>query len=112
MHAYIHAYMRTCSRTGSQGEGTGVHPRNADAVSRCHVEGDGSKPGESEDEWACPSAWQEEGQREGRRGRQNVRMSQKGAKFEALGLLRTFVGGPAAAQWAVAGEVPFHVRDS
>ena len=52
------------------------------------------------------SAWQEEGQREGRRGRQNVRMRQKGAEFEALGLLRTFVGGPAAAQWAVAGEAP------
>ena len=28
------------------------------------------------------------------------------AEFEALGLLRTFVGGPAAAQWAVAGEAP------
>ena len=52
------------------------------------------------------SAGQAEGQREGRRGRQNVRMRPKRAGFEAPGLLRTFVGGPATAQWAVAGEAP------
>ena len=52
------------------------------------------------------SAEQEEGWREGRRGRHIVRMRRKGAEFEALGLPRTFVGGPAAAQWAVAGEAP------
>ena len=52
------------------------------------------------------SAGQAEGQREGRRGRQNVRMRRKGAEFEAQGLLRTFVGGPAAAQWAMAGGAP------
>ena len=28
------------------------------------------------------------------------------SEFEALGLLRTFVGGPAAAQWAMAGGAP------
>ena len=43
---------------------------------------------------------------EGRRGSQIMRIRQKGAEFEALGLLRTFVGCPAAAQWAVAGEAP------
>ena len=51
-------------------------------------------------------AGRSEGQREGRRGRQNVRMRLKRAGFEAPGLLRTFVGGPATAQWAVAGEAP------
>ena len=35
-----------------------------------------------------------------------MRMRRKGAEFEALGLLRTFVGGPAAAQWAMAGGAP------
>ena len=35
-----------------------------------------------------------------------MRMRRKGAGFEAPGLLRTFVGGPAAAQWAVAGGAP------
>ena len=33
-------------------------------------------------------------------------MRPKGAVFEALGLLRTFLRGPAAAQWAVAGGAP------
>ena len=33
-------------------------------------------------------------------------MRRNGGEFEALGLLRTFVGGPTAAQWAVAGEAP------
>ena len=42
----------------------------------------------------------------GRRGRFIVRMRPKGAVFEALGLLRTFLRGPAAAQWAVAGGAP------
>jgi hypothetical protein len=51
-------------------------------------------------------AGRSEGQREGRRGRQNVRVRPKRAGFEAPGLLRTFVGGPATAQWAVAGEAP------
>ena len=51
-------------------------------------------------------AGRSEGQREGRRGRQIVRKRRKGAGFEAQGLLRTFVGGPAAAQWAVAGGAP------
>ena len=37
---------------------------------------------------------------------QIVRMRQKGAEFEAQGLLRTFVGSPAAAQWAVAEGAP------
>ena len=52
------------------------------------------------------SAGQAESQREGRRGRHIVRMRRKGTEFEALRLLRTFVGGPAAAQWAVAREAP------
>ena len=42
----------------------------------------------------------------GHRGSQMMRMRRKGAEFEALGLLRTFVGGPAAAQWAMAGGSP------
>ena len=52
------------------------------------------------------SAGQLEGQREGRRDSQIVRMRQKGGEFEAQGLLRTFIGGPAAAQWAVAEGAP------
>ena len=35
-----------------------------------------------------------------------MRIRQKGGEFEALGQLHTFVGSPAAAQWAVAGEAP------
>ena len=35
-----------------------------------------------------------------------MRVRLKTAGFEAPGLLRTFVGGPATAQWAVAGEAP------
>jgi hypothetical protein len=42
----------------------------------------------------------------GRNGGQIMRMRRKGAEFEALGLLRTFAGGPAAAQWAMAGGAP------
>ena len=44
-----------------------------------------------------------QGQREGTRGSQIIGMRQNGGEFEALGLLRTFGGGPAAAQWAMAG---------
>jgi len=33
-------------------------------------------------------------------------MRRKGGEFEALEELRTFVGGPAAAYWAMAGEAP------
>ena len=51
-------------------------------------------------------AGRSEGQTEGRSGGQIMRMRRKGGEFEALGLLRTFVGCPAAAQWAVAGEAP------
>ena len=51
-------------------------------------------------------AGRSEGQREGRRSRHIVRMRPKGAEFEALGLLRTFQRGPAAAQWAEAGGAP------
>ena len=51
-------------------------------------------------------AGRSEGQREGRRDSQIVRMRQKGGEFEAQGLLRTFIGGPAAAQWAVAEGAP------
>jgi len=40
------------------------------------------------------------------RERQNVRMRRKGAEFEGLGLLRTFVSDPATAQWATVGEAP------
>ena len=35
-----------------------------------------------------------------------MRMRRKGGEFEALRLLRTLVGGPAAAQWAMAGGAP------
>ena len=35
-----------------------------------------------------------------------MRMSREGTEFEALWLLRTFVRGPAALQWAVAGQAP------
>ena len=51
-------------------------------------------------------AGRSEGRREGRRSRHIVRMRPKGAEFEARGLLRTFQRGPAAAQWAMAGEAP------
>ena len=51
-------------------------------------------------------AGRSEGHREGRRGRQNMRVRLKPAGFEAPGLLRTFVGSPATAQWAAAGEAP------
>ena len=37
---------------------------------------------------------------------QIMRMRRKGGEFEALRLLRTLVGGPAAAQWAMAGGAP------
>ena len=47
-----------------------------------------------------------QGQREGTRGSQIIGMRRNGGEFEALGLLRTFVGGPAAAQWAMAGGAP------
>ena len=47
-----------------------------------------------------------QGQTEGTRGSQNMRIRRKGGEFEALGQLRTFVGGPAAAQWAMAGGAP------
>ena len=35
-----------------------------------------------------------------------MRMRRKGAEFEGLGLLRTFVSDPATAQWATVGEAP------
>ena len=35
-----------------------------------------------------------------------MRMRRKGGEFEGLGLLRTFVGDPATAQWATVGEAP------
>ena len=40
------------------------------------------------------------------RGSQIMRMRRKGAEFEGLGLLRTFVSDPATAQWATVGEAP------
>ena len=51
-------------------------------------------------------AGRSEDQTEGRSGGQIMRMRRKGGEFEAPGLLRTFVGCPAAAQWAVAGQAP------
>ena len=39
----------------------------------------------------------------GRRDRQIVRMRPERAELEAHGQVRTFVGGPSAAQWAMAG---------
>jgi hypothetical protein len=42
----------------------------------------------------------------GRRGSQIMRMRRKGAEFEGLVLLRTFVSDPATAQWATVGEAP------
>ena len=48
-----------------------------------------------------------QGQTEGtHRAGQIMRMRRKGGEFEALRLLRTLVGGPAAAQWAMAGGAP------
>ena len=44
--------------------------------------------------------------REPERGSQIMRMRRKGAEFEGLGLLRTFVSDPATAQWATVGEAP------
>jgi hypothetical protein len=44
--------------------------------------------------------------REGRRDRQIVRMRPERAELEAQGQVRTFVGGPSAAQWAMAGGAP------
>ena len=41
-----------------------------------------------------------QGDQRGRRGSQIMRMRRKGAEFEGLGLLRTFVSDPATAQWA------------
>ena len=42
----------------------------------------------------------------GRRGSQIMRIRRNGGEFEGLGLLRTFVGDPATAQWATVGEAP------
>jgi hypothetical protein len=53
-----------------------------------------------------PPTGHTQGRSQGRNGGQIMRMRRKGAEFEALGLLRTFVGGPAAAQWAMAGGAP------
>jgi len=44
--------------------------------------------------------------REGRRDRQIVRMRPERAELEAQGQVRTFVGDPSAAQWAMAGGAP------
>ena len=41
-----------------------------------------------------------------RRGSQIMRIRRNGGEFEGLGLLRTFVGDPATAQWATVGEAP------
>ena len=35
-----------------------------------------------------------------------MRIRRNGGEFEGLGLLRTFVGDPATAQWATVGEAP------
>ena len=43
------------------------------------------------------------GPERGRRDRQIVRMRPERAELEAHGQVRTFVGGPSAAQWAMAG---------
>jgi len=42
----------------------------------------------------------------GRKGSQIMRIRRNGGEFEGLGLLRTFVGDPATAQWATVGEAP------
>ena len=42
----------------------------------------------------------------GRRDRQIVRMRPERAELEAQGQVRTFVGDPSAAQWAMAGGAP------
>ena len=52
------------------------------------------------------SAGQLKGQREGQRRQAYYENEANEAEFEALGLLRTFRAGPAAARWAVAGEAP------
>ena len=39
-------------------------------------------------------------------GSQIMRIRRNGGEFEGLGLLRTFVGDPATAQWATVGEAP------
>ena len=41
-----------------------------------------------------------------RRGSQIMRIRRNGGEFEGLGLLHTFVGDPATAQWATVGEAP------
>ena len=41
-----------------------------------------------------------------RKGSQIMRIRRNGGEFEGLGLLRTFVGDPATAQWATVGEAP------
>ena len=56
-------------------------------------------------DWKCLQGGQRAGER-GKRGRHMVRIRRIGPEFEALGLLRTFQRGPAAAQWAVAGGAP------
>ena len=35
-----------------------------------------------------------------------MRIRRNGGEFEGLGLLHTFVGDPATAQWATVGEAP------
>ena len=40
------------------------------------------------------------------RGSQIMRIRRNGGEFEGLGLLHTFVGDPATAQWATVGEAP------
>ena len=42
----------------------------------------------------------------GRHRSQIMRIRRNGGEFEGLGLLRTFVGDPATAQWATVGEAP------
>jgi len=46
------------------------------------------------------------GPERGRRDRQIVRMRPERAELEAQGQVRTFVGDPSAAQWAMAGGAP------
>jgi len=41
-----------------------------------------------------------------RKGSQIMRIRRNGGEFDGLGLLHTFVGDPATAQWATVGEAP------